>query len=205
MTGLVQGFYGWRIYQLSRNAYVPFAIGVLLIVKFGANLVVIVWAGRGSTVKHVWLDSLCLAADVALDSGIAVCMTLWLYRYRTGFKSTNTALKRMVKYSICTGLLTSIVSVISFVLFIVGGTTVQGLAVFALNNRLHAMALLGNLHMRSSFKELDRGVESLYVPLSLIQRINSQVLRRGSISGPPSTSVVDGVQVAEDHQILRIQ
>ncbi|KAF9509149.1 hypothetical protein BS47DRAFT_179175 [Hydnum rufescens UP504] len=144
-------------------------------------------AGRKELfLKDIWLVALHGAADAVLDLGIAGSTTAFLYRSRTGFKSTDAAIKRIAQYSISTGLVTSVV-------------TIQIMGV-----RLHSMALLGSLHMRSAFRKRGGGtIDSIHVSLSVIRRVDGSVPRR-SMSMPPPESILDVMRTADDHEMLPI-
>ncbi|KAF9509146.1 hypothetical protein BS47DRAFT_1384505 [Hydnum rufescens UP504] len=199
LTALVQVFYVWRLYRLSRNVYALFALLVPFTVKCVISFFVAIWVGRGMNdlfVKNVWLMALYMAADATLDLLIAGGTSAYLYRNRTGFKSTDLTINRLAKYSLSAGLIPSIASLISFIMFVMVGFTVSGIAIQIMSVRLHAMALLGNLHMRSSFKDLTGTAESIHVPLSTIGRSDGQVLRRRSVSTPLTESIIDEIQAA---------
>ncbi|KAF9506274.1 hypothetical protein BS47DRAFT_1489450 [Hydnum rufescens UP504] len=208
LTGLVQGFYMWRLYRLSRNPYALFVMALLFIVKSVISVVMCIWLGRGREelfLKNVWVIALYLAADASLDLGIAGGTTAFLYRNRTGFKSTDAAMKRIAKYSISAGLVTSIASLITFVMFVTVGTTIAVVTIQIMGVRLHSMALLGSLHMRSSFTERGRGtIDSIHVALSVIRRVDGPVLRRRSMSTPPPESILDMMRTADDREMLPV-
>ncbi|KAF9519605.1 hypothetical protein BS47DRAFT_1379168 [Hydnum rufescens UP504] len=145
--------------------------------------------------KNVCFVALYMVSDATLGLVIAGCTTTFLYRNSTGFKTTDTAMNRMVKYSISTGLVASVVCLASFVLFLTVGFTDVGVIVQVVSVRSYAMALLGNLHMGSNFKP--RTVESIRVPLSIIHGTNGQVLRgrSGSTSLPKA---MDGMQAVKN-------
>ncbi|KAJ8085032.1 hypothetical protein PM082_003810 [Marasmius tenuissimus] len=113
---IIQFYYAWRVWMLSRSKYIPLMICVLSLFQLAGGL----WAGiLGSGIKNfsqtrdrtqvpitIWL-----IGTAVCDILIAVSMLRWLFTNRSDFASTNAILARLIRLTFETGLLTSTVAV----------------------------------------------------------------------------------------------
>jgi len=159
MSGLVQAFYALRIYQLSGKIYLMPILGILIVFKLGVGIAVVILPialglSEWTTKRTHWVPPVWMAADAGLDLTLLVCMCVSLFAQRTGLPSTDRLIKRMLRYSLHTGLLTSSVcigSVISYWRSGTGPTTVAfNISAFS----LYVTAMLANLHTRTSLRRL---------------------------------------------------
>ncbi|KAF5376161.1 hypothetical protein D9757_009318 [Collybiopsis confluens] len=153
----VQLFFARRLFYLLRNKYaryillvgistlsvVNFVFGVYvtarcLILKFFANFVVITWG------VDLWLG-----ANVACDILITLSMLYGLHTSRTGIKSTNHLINRLMTYSIQTGAVTSITEIFCLAAYTASGFHFGHILVVFPLSGLYATSFLANLHARA--------------------------------------------------------
>ncbi|KAK7007605.1 hypothetical protein R3P38DRAFT_2792392 [Favolaschia claudopus] len=104
VAGMVQFFYAWRIYALSKKSFIlPFIIS---------------WDSKGLSVPYAKVEGLllvysstALAFSITSDIIITVAMLYYLTRSKTGMKATNRAINTLVAYAISSGLVTTMFAI----------------------------------------------------------------------------------------------
>ncbi|KAF8205597.1 hypothetical protein K438DRAFT_1964026 [Mycena galopus ATCC 62051] len=154
-TGLIAAtvhyFFAYRIYALSRKLFIPCILWALSFLGFvgaisqGAGMV------RGTTLvfyeaKFTWVAITTWSLSVATDLGITVTLVFLFYRRRgEGLtKQTTAIVDRLIKWTLETGMLTSLFSILNLVLFLVLRDTFIWMGVFFIASRLFANSLLAN-------------------------------------------------------------
>ncbi|KAI0321305.1 hypothetical protein OF83DRAFT_343610 [Amylostereum chailletii] len=115
---LVHLFYARRLWILSnKNVLLVSAIVILAVLHFGSEIVVMALSlkYRAFAAVHTRdtpyiVTALTLAA--VDDIFITVCMTFILNRKRSGYRSTDTLINKVILYSIATGAITSVFDVV---------------------------------------------------------------------------------------------
>ncbi|KAH9979932.1 hypothetical protein BGW80DRAFT_1271421 [Lactifluus volemus] len=79
-----------------------------------------------------------------------VAMCWYLYRKRTGLTRSDTTIKTLMTYCISTGLLSSIIALMSFIFFYTAPTTLLSDALFGTVDKCHVNSLLAMLNSRES-------------------------------------------------------
>ncbi|KAI0808265.1 hypothetical protein C8Q74DRAFT_125893 [Fomes fomentarius] len=125
---MVRGVFGLRILKLGEwRWFVPvLIIYALSLCAFGVGLYFVVRGLSLALMAEVhefsWSLWAGLAADVAADGILTASQCLLLMRMKTGLESPDSAISLLIKYSINTGLLTSLCAVIALITF----TTLPG-------------------------------------------------------------------------------
>ncbi|KAF8314613.1 uncharacterized protein EI90DRAFT_420685 [Cantharellus anzutake] len=91
-----------------------------------------------------------LTLEALADLVIALVMSYFLNRRRTGFQQTDTVLRKLTVYSINTGLLTSALALVVMFFFAFYGFHFIHLMFFLPLGGVYTASLLANLHSRSS-------------------------------------------------------
>ncbi|KAF9507455.1 hypothetical protein BS47DRAFT_1385149 [Hydnum rufescens UP504] len=159
MSGMVQTFYAWRVYQLSHKIYLMPVLTVLIVLKLGVGIATAVLPiARGMTTWTIretqWVPPLWMATDGVLDLTLLVCMCVALFAQRTGLRSTDRLINRMLRYCLHTGLLTSTVTIGSAISYWRCGTGTLTIALNISAFSLYVSAMLANLHTRSRLREI---------------------------------------------------
>ncbi|KAF8312553.1 uncharacterized protein EI90DRAFT_3022993 [Cantharellus anzutake] len=112
---IVQFYFGFRLYRFSGSIWLPMPVVLLTLGQFGTGLAI--WIKGNIThgleslvrpVRHVEIAWLTL--EVLADLVIAFAMSYFLLNRRTGFRQTDTVLRKLTVYAINTGLLTSVLA-----------------------------------------------------------------------------------------------
>ncbi|PBK89866.1 hypothetical protein ARMGADRAFT_319255 [Armillaria gallica] len=125
ISAMVQSFYVWRIYNLTKNIWVSLIIETVAIVQC-----VFAWYfGIYVTVHGLGVDKLMEVSDEVsvFLAGSAVCdvmitstivFALYRAKSRTNFSQTTSAVTKIIRFTVETGLLTSAAAVIELILWI---------------------------------------------------------------------------------------
>lgn len=118
---LVQSFFAVRIYRLSeKNLYITTFVSSLIAANF---VVMIVYTARAKSVTtyqelndHVKALSITVnILTAASDIAIAASLVTMLHNRKTGFEQSNNVLNRLIKFTVNTGLLTSLCAIFSLI------------------------------------------------------------------------------------------
>ncbi|KAI0073471.1 hypothetical protein K474DRAFT_1677880 [Panus rudis PR-1116 ss-1] len=153
---LVQGFYVRRVWILSRNNIfltAALAFGVVVRVSFGMATSVLTWTlgtwpeFRSKVGPHITLTTgLSLAATV--DLAIALVLMYYLRAGKTGFQPTDRLIQSLMAYSVNTGAIIMVISIVILVTFLVLKDSLVFIGLVQVSNKLYANSLLGTLNAR---------------------------------------------------------
>ncbi|EIM80094.1 uncharacterized protein STEHIDRAFT_162980 [Stereum hirsutum FP-91666 SS1] len=122
IAGLVQSFFCWRIWVLTRSkiivAIIGFATVCCTLGGIGSGIAVGImkqWAilQNGTGILVVWL-----AGGAIADIGITVVITWHIRRHAVNFKQRQDPLSRLVRLTISNGLMTTLVNVADIIAFV---------------------------------------------------------------------------------------
>ncbi|SJL07955.1 uncharacterized protein ARMOST_11313 [Armillaria ostoyae] len=94
------------------------------------------------------LASLSLGAGALTDIIIALSLSLFLRRLRTGYKSSDSVVNRLTIYAINTGVLTSTISITTLVLYDLYPTNFLFMAFYFVLSKLYAVSFMCTLNTR---------------------------------------------------------
>ncbi|KAF7334664.1 hypothetical protein MVEN_02296900 [Mycena venus] len=166
---VVQTFFAYRIYALSRSLlipcvwWIPCICWVLSLFRFVPPNVILFAYGQqlapqflkrwGPLFDAIW------SASAANDLLIAGTLVVLLYNQRnTGLKHTVAMVDKLIAWTIETGVVTSIASIIMLTVFISLPSTFVWLAIFVVIPRLFSNSLLASLNSRASLR-VDNALE----------------------------------------------
>ncbi|TBU46941.1 hypothetical protein BD309DRAFT_953007 [Dichomitus squalens] len=151
-----QSFYTVRILLVGPSRFRLLLVIVIITLMGGAMGVSIastILGFRGITLfnfnNFLWLVLAYNAVASAADVILTTTLIHILHRSRTGFKSTDSMINKLILYAISTGLVTTIFNIISFVLvhvYGVGNWSWLGTMMFA--ERLYSISLMAALNSR---------------------------------------------------------
>ncbi|EIW79771.1 hypothetical protein CONPUDRAFT_83072 [Coniophora puteana RWD-64-598 SS2] len=154
---ITQIFYAWRIHILSKR-YVVSAIVTVLALLQGASALAtgarayILDEDHRTDVSSNLLSSdiVWLSSTAACDVLIFLCMVYYLSKMRTGIKSTEKIINRLITLVIETGLVTTIAAIIDLGFFIGLPDTPWFVVLSLMLSKLYSNSLLVILNNRSS-------------------------------------------------------
>ncbi|KAJ6456448.1 hypothetical protein C8R45DRAFT_1034509 [Mycena sanguinolenta] len=151
----VQCFYTWRLWILSNKKLIlVIPLAILVITHLGLEMAVMAltfkWPDFSQFHRITGYFTGAVAVAAATDITIAIAMFLLLQDRKTGIKSTEQMLNRIVTYTISTGLLTSVIDIVILGAFVGLPNTLVYLCFFDFVPNLYANSLLAMLNSRLS-------------------------------------------------------
>ncbi|THH18235.1 hypothetical protein EW146_g2704 [Bondarzewia mesenterica] len=151
---MVQLFFAWRVKVLTSNWYATIAIAAFSFVQFAGGLSTSILIGKFPKFLDfqnfkpaviIWL-----AGSAVCDCLITFILVLYLRRYKTGFNSTDDIVDRIIRLTVQTGLITSVVAVIDLCLYLTNPTGLH-LAFNMPLSKLYTNSLLSSLNARNGW------------------------------------------------------
>ncbi|KAJ3573828.1 hypothetical protein NP233_g2169 [Leucocoprinus birnbaumii] len=128
------------------------------------------------------LEPLSIAVNALAAAGdllIAASLCIILHQSRTGFQRSDTMIKKLIVYSVNTGLLTSLCAVASLISIVLAGHTFLYIMFFFCIGRLYSNSLLATLNARKKIRAAADNIQNTSENLSLSLR---EFPRSGGIS-----------------------
>ncbi|KAF8319963.1 hypothetical protein DL93DRAFT_2074274 [Clavulina sp. PMI_390] len=220
-SGTVQAFFAYRVYQLSNSWAFGITVGLFALVQFVFGMIVSVKANIILSFLEIvaqirWLVTLWLGIQSAADMVIALSMVYLLQQRRTGFKTTDSMLNLMTVWTVNTGLLTAIISIVVLIFFALYGFHFVVLSLGLPMGGFYSFTMLANLHSRSHIAErIHRSRGTGEPPQAwqlnnmsrsrLTEEVNAKsansVIRSFGRMPTPHTPIVIGV-AREEHQVI---
>ncbi|TDL15191.1 hypothetical protein BD410DRAFT_902696 [Rickenella mellea] len=154
---LVQCFLVRRIWHLShKNIWL---VGSIMSIVVAELIVSLTYVGEAiplktyaALAKIVNLSRAINALGAAGDVAIAGALITLLNSQRTGFRSSETIINRLILFTMNTGLLTSICAIMSLITITVLPTTFVYISFYVTVSRLYTNSLLATLNVRKSIR-----------------------------------------------------
>ncbi|KAF9564489.1 hypothetical protein CPC08DRAFT_247401 [Agrocybe pediades] len=153
MSAISETFLAFRVYKFSRNNVILTSVLFgLAILHFGSGEVAAIeflLLKRFAKFGSVKVPSILRLSSAAVcDTAIAVSLTYFLHKKRTGFKKTDEMINYLILFSINSGLLLSAISIASLITYLVVPRTWVYTALCFLLSRLYATTFLCSLNSR---------------------------------------------------------
>lgn len=199
---LVHLFYAWRIYHVGgKKLVIP-----IIIVLMSVAESVLAWTTVGmgfalndftrvvdQTVKYV-KPSLVIA--VVNDISIAALLSYYLHSSRTGIRSTNTLINKLITYAVANGTLTSITGVVCLVFAFIHQNNMIYISIMQVLGNLYSNALLATLNSRRV-----QGKQRENLPMTSINFTNTGPSTLDSNIGSDKATVVHINQTVEKNSL----
>ncbi|KAJ7020178.1 hypothetical protein C8F04DRAFT_1051150, partial [Mycena alexandri] len=150
----VQSFFSFRIYGLSKKLYIPVLSWILSFVRLAENMVGVAAAlgmksMQGYLAQWEWLITADWCISVTNDVVITVTLVSLLHLQRTNaHKRTALLMDKLIAWTIETGMLTSIMSILTLALFLREKESFIWVSVYFVAPRLFSNSLLASLNSR---------------------------------------------------------
>ncbi|KAK0236754.1 hypothetical protein EDD85DRAFT_834808 [Armillaria nabsnona] len=156
ISAMVQTFYVWRIYNLTKNIWISVFIELVAIMQC-----VFAWYfGISVSVQGLGVDKLValtpevsawLAGSAACDVMITVTIVFVLYRAntRSNFSQTTSAVTKIIRFTVETGLLTAAAAVVELILWLAQSEYNIHFIGFLVLGKLYSNALVATLNSRA--------------------------------------------------------
>uniref|UniRef100_A0A0W0FRA4 DUF6534 domain-containing protein n=1 Tax=Moniliophthora roreri TaxID=221103 RepID=A0A0W0FRA4_MONRR len=154
----IQIFVAYRIRIISQLTWIPVIICLLALVSLAGG----VWTAVTATVVRVFARKpelhtpalTWLLSSAIVDVMITASLYWSLTKRKTGFKSTDDSINRIIRLTVQTGLVTAVFALLDVICFLsVPRTTINFIWDFALS-KLYSNALLSTLNARAGWNSL---------------------------------------------------
>ncbi|KAJ7611762.1 hypothetical protein FB45DRAFT_940944 [Roridomyces roridus] len=183
VAAIVQGFFAFRIYRFSEKIYIPCFCWVLSLLRLTGSVVILVAALKdpifaGIIVRWGWLFAAAWAVAASNDIIIAVTLVYLLRQQRDGVRERTLAVvDKLIKWTLETGLLTSVAGVITLVCFLANKDGWIWIPWWIIQGHLFANSLLASLNSRQTLRAMD--TEARGHPISLSIRMHEDMEAEG--------------------------
>jgi len=155
----VQIFTAWRVTVLTRKKWIGGIIVALALVSaaFAIRTAVIIAVVRVFAKKAATRQSATIWLITSSSADVLITATLYftLSRRKTGFRSTDVMINRILRLTLQTGMWTLTFAMIEVILFLVYGKTTANFAIDFPLSKLYTNALLSTLNARLAWRKLD--------------------------------------------------
>ncbi|KAI0628326.1 hypothetical protein C8Q77DRAFT_1162321 [Trametes polyzona] len=156
---LAQTFYAQRVYYVGpryRWLVIPAAMSIMTGITFATIAGVKAFTSMRliTDFKNIsWLVSAAYGCSVASDAILAGSLVFVLKRIRTNSERCDTVLDALIKYTVNTGLLTSVFSLLVFIFAIILPGNLIYAAISIVTAKLYANSVLAVVNSRKSFSD----------------------------------------------------
>ncbi|KAF7291016.1 hypothetical protein HMN09_01280700 [Mycena chlorophos] len=152
----IQIFFIWRIRSLTTFTIIPVVIFLFSLVSFSGGVWTVVMVPIAGTFRNIPLlyrsAEVWLISSAVTDLSIAATLAAILRAHKTGYRTTDTIVDKLVRMTVQTGLITALCSVLDVVCFLtpaLRGETVNFIWNIPLP-KLYAICLMSTLNARES-------------------------------------------------------
>lgn len=151
----VQMFIAWRIHVISKSTLLTLTICLLSLVSLAGA----VWETHTIAVVKVfakkpdlhWPAVLWLGASAVVDVFITISLTVALSRRKTGYSGTDDAIRKIIRVTVQTGLITALFAILDVICFFaVSHAAINFIFGFPLS-KLYTNALVSSLNARAGW------------------------------------------------------
>ncbi|KAF5378404.1 hypothetical protein D9757_010857 [Collybiopsis confluens] len=164
----VQGYFTYRIFRFSSKPYLIPIFSILLmlaqllaVTTLSAEAVII--ASKSLPLfleKWEWLLLTALWLRVAADLTISSSLVYILIKQRNNaYKSTVVVVDKLIRWSIETGMITSLLGVVLVIAYLTAKQNFAWLALFMVLPKVFSNTLLANMNSRASLRDMKTAVE----------------------------------------------
>jgi len=165
LSGISESFLAFRVYRLSGGKYwlttILLSLALMHFVSGQVAAIKLLLLNSSARFSSMMVPSvLRLSSAATCDTAIAVSLTYFLDKKRTGFKRSDEIINYLILFSINSGLATSMISVASLVTYLVDPKLMMYTALCFLISRVYANTFLCSLNSRQILLDVEKEKES---------------------------------------------
>jgi len=158
ISWIVQGFFAWRIYQLTdKSLIIPVIVVVLSVVQglagLGAGIGAFLVTNTADFPKLQPVALIWFVGSIACDALITITMVIVLSRSRTGFQATDTLITKIIRSVVETGLATTTIVILDSIFFFRLGHTNMHLSMVIIAGKTYSNSMLYTLNSRGTMRK----------------------------------------------------
>ncbi|KAJ7221068.1 hypothetical protein C8J57DRAFT_1393328 [Mycena rebaudengoi] len=201
-ASLVQSFYAYRVWRMSRHNFVLTGLILLLILATtGCGTAWVILALQAQTYERllkispltISINALSTAADVIITSTLCIM----LRQTRPVFIQTDTMVNKLILFTVNTGLLTSICAVASLISLIASPKTLIYASFYFCIGRLYSNSFLATLNARDIIRGRINDVDTDFNANTFKPRLSHHIFSRPRLD-PPSNDI--SIQIDRETQ-----
>ncbi|EIM84417.1 uncharacterized protein STEHIDRAFT_100468 [Stereum hirsutum FP-91666 SS1] len=205
MTGIigmmVQVFFAWRIKVLSGSLWAALLIGLFAVLECLAGIGTAIAVGFVPKFFDFQIFKpavvIWLACSALCDCLITLVLVLYLRKHKSGFVATDSIIDKIIRLTVQTGAVTSIVAVTDLILFLASPAGLHLAFNFPLS-KFYTNSLLSSLNARGGW-----AYSSSSQPERSVNMLSSQVQRRRDVVTFEQSTVRPEVYVdVEQHEMV---
>jgi len=153
-----QCFYASRVWRLSHgNYFLTGFIMILALMQIGAGLAQTTISGEWGTFSNLFhtktITTIQSGATAACDLSITVILCWVLHGSRTGIKSTDALLDKLITYAINRGALTTLAAFLNMLLFVLRPEAMIFMVPLLPSGQLYLISVVTTLNSRRAMRE----------------------------------------------------
>ncbi|KAJ4490546.1 hypothetical protein J3R30DRAFT_3694217 [Lentinula aciculospora] len=159
ITIVVQGFFITRVQRLSKiHKIIIYLFWICAILRFAASVALTVFGIQTpSATAYVadwsWLLTTLFTLGAFVDLGVALALCAYLYSQRaTSIAKTGILLDRLIAFTLTTGLLTSVVSVVTVISYVTMPDNSVWILMYTLLAKSYSNSMMVSLNSRPALK-----------------------------------------------------
>jgi len=165
LSGISESFLAFRVYRLSGGKYwlttILLSLALMHFVSGQVAAIKLLLLNSSARFSSMMVPSVLRLSSAAIcDTAIAVSLTYFLDKKRTGFKRSDEIINYLILFSINSGLATSMISVASLVTYLVDPKLLMYTALCFLISRVYANTFLCSLNSRQILLEVEKEKET---------------------------------------------
>ncbi|KAL5528069.1 hypothetical protein ACEPAF_7205 [Sanghuangporus sanghuang] len=208
IAAMVQAFFVMRAWNLSNNNY--FVTGGLAFLVLAQLVVTIIYLTKTRTFVHLEQLITIVNYERAMnvitfvnDTSIALVLMYYLWTRRSAFQQTQHIIKRLVAFTIGTGLIVGIMMIIAFVSAEAFPNTLIYVLIDFCVAKMYYNCMLASLNARSSLRESLRGNNAgISFHLDDLPTTSSEAQYGSRLTRPSATAASD---LRRDHNARAIE
>lgn len=152
INSIVQSFFTNRIRIISGRWTIPVICWILLLLRFicviASSVLTLTTELAVFAVKFNWLLTILLVATFIVDVVVACAVAYFLAKSRTGFLRSDRLIRRLILFSIETGLITSVIATVVLIIFLTKPHTFTWIGLLLILAKVYSNSLLYSLNAR---------------------------------------------------------
>ncbi|KAJ3878980.1 hypothetical protein F5051DRAFT_404343 [Lentinula edodes] len=160
ITIVVQGFFIMRVQRLSKvHKFVIYVFWTCAVLRFAASIALTIFGIQTPSAKTYvddwsWLLTTLFTLGAFVDLGVALALCVCLYSQRvTSISRTAIILDRLIAFTLTTGLLTSMVSVVTVLSYVTMPDNSVWILMYTLLAKSYSNSMMVSLNCRPALKE----------------------------------------------------
>ncbi|KAJ7580728.1 hypothetical protein C8J56DRAFT_960725 [Mycena floridula] len=200
-------FLSWRLYQLNKKKYLVIGLIFTATVSCGVGFTTGIKAMQIGVISKMGvllpLSEAWLSMQLSLDLLITGLLGYVLYQSRTGFRTTDSVLARLIRGAVQTGLFASAMSLADMLAFKLSGTTMLYMFFAMCIGRMYTNTLMDTLLCRKTLQEIlqSNNIRDVETQGWIPGETNTHGLQLDSFAPARRIHIQTQIETSTDHEL----